>query len=89
MLYFDVFNYMLKCLGVDLKAFYFRFKAQHIREEEGCNKLTINREIYDMLLFMIYYKYFLLLFMIYWNILNDTFMIYKFCFLIEASCPFC
>ena len=43
---------MLKCLGVDLKAFYFRFKAQHIREEEGCNKLTINHEIYDMLLFM-------------------------------------
>ena len=43
---------MLKSLGVNLKAFYFRFKAQYIRKEEGCNKLTINREIYDMLLFM-------------------------------------
>ena len=43
---------MLKSLGVNLKAFYFRFKVQHIREEEDCNKLKINCEIYNMLLFM-------------------------------------
>ena len=82
---------MLKSLGVNLKAFYFRFKAQPIREEEDCNKLTINCEIYNMLLFMtkstintssccLWYAEIYLM---------TPFMIYKFCFLSEASCPPC